>query len=211
MLYTVKPVLREYCYERPPVLKDQIFLSECSNFSVIEPVTKDHLSRETIFVWPMGWSFKTGSTVHPSIIEVIVDFYTPAYFKPLSISTPWELHFCVSPIYSAYLHVYLPHFKYSVLCNYTNLYWHDIYLIFLTIIWLFQGSLSHKINYKGQFHKKKYLQPNSDLIKVWKMQWLPRWLVNLFKNIYRLKNFPETGPFSLELDLIIIMINMQFV
>ncbi len=33
------------------------------HLSLNEPVTKDHLSWETIFLWPMGWSFKTGSTV----------------------------------------------------------------------------------------------------------------------------------------------------
>ncbi len=32
--------------------------------SVYEPVTKDHLSWETIFLWSMGWSFKTGSIVY---------------------------------------------------------------------------------------------------------------------------------------------------
>ncbi len=62
---TVKPVLRDHCQSpmRSPVLKDQIFLAEGSTFNVIEPVTKDHLSWETTFVWPMRWSFKIGSTV----------------------------------------------------------------------------------------------------------------------------------------------------
>ena len=32
-------------------------------FNVIIPVTKDHLSWETIFEWPMRWAFRTGSTV----------------------------------------------------------------------------------------------------------------------------------------------------
>ena len=32
-------------------------------FSVYEPVIKDPLSWETIFLWPLGWSFNTGSTV----------------------------------------------------------------------------------------------------------------------------------------------------
>ncbi len=41
---TVKPVLRDHCHERPPVLKDQIFLADRLNFIVIKPVTKDHLS-----------------------------------------------------------------------------------------------------------------------------------------------------------------------
>ncbi len=31
--------------------------------TVNEPVAKDHLASETIFLWPMRWSFKTGSTV----------------------------------------------------------------------------------------------------------------------------------------------------
>ncbi len=33
------------------------------HFNVIKPVTKDHLACETTFLWPKGWSFKTGSTV----------------------------------------------------------------------------------------------------------------------------------------------------
>ncbi len=41
---TVKPVLRDHCNERPPVLKDHIVLAEGPTLSVIEPVTKDHLS-----------------------------------------------------------------------------------------------------------------------------------------------------------------------
>ncbi len=38
---TVKPVLRDYCHERPLVLKDHIFLAEGLHFSVVEPVTKE--------------------------------------------------------------------------------------------------------------------------------------------------------------------------
>ncbi len=38
-----------------------------NNFNITEkPVTRDHLSWQTTFLWPMGWSFKTGSTVLPS-------------------------------------------------------------------------------------------------------------------------------------------------
>ncbi len=33
------------------------------HFNATEPVTKDHVSREATFVCPLGWSFKTGSTV----------------------------------------------------------------------------------------------------------------------------------------------------
>ncbi len=33
------------------------------HFNITEPVTRDHLSWQTTFLWPMGWSFKTGSTV----------------------------------------------------------------------------------------------------------------------------------------------------
>ncbi len=39
------------------------FYQKLLHSSVYELVTKDHLSWETIFLWPMGWSFKTGSTV----------------------------------------------------------------------------------------------------------------------------------------------------
>ncbi len=43
------------------------FLQKVLHSSVYEPVTKDHLSWETIFLWPMVWSFKTGSTVLPCL------------------------------------------------------------------------------------------------------------------------------------------------
>ena len=33
------------------------------HFNATEPVTKDHLSWQTTFLWPLGWSCKTGSTV----------------------------------------------------------------------------------------------------------------------------------------------------
>ncbi len=33
------------------------------NIPVTEPVARDHLSWQTRFLWPMGWSFKSGSTV----------------------------------------------------------------------------------------------------------------------------------------------------
>ncbi len=52
-----------------------------------EPATKDHLSSETTFVWPMAWSFKTVSTVlvtasdtnrHTKDNRKLVLFYTIA-------------------------------------------------------------------------------------------------------------------------------------
>ncbi len=36
---TVKPVLRDYCQERLPVLKDHILLAESLHFNATEPVT----------------------------------------------------------------------------------------------------------------------------------------------------------------------------
>ncbi len=47
------------CLEGPPVLHRRFYI-----FSVNYPVTKDHLSWETTFLWPVRWSFKTGSTVY---------------------------------------------------------------------------------------------------------------------------------------------------
>ncbi len=41
---TVKPIMRDHCHERPPVLKDHQFLTESPTFQLYEPVTKDHLS-----------------------------------------------------------------------------------------------------------------------------------------------------------------------
>ncbi len=44
MTATQQTVFRGHCHERPPVLKDHIFLSEGPTLGVIEPVTKDYLS-----------------------------------------------------------------------------------------------------------------------------------------------------------------------
>ena len=33
-------------------------------FKMTEPVTRDHLSWKTTFLWPAGWSFKTGTTAY---------------------------------------------------------------------------------------------------------------------------------------------------
>ncbi len=59
----VKYVWRDHCHERPPVLKDHILLAGLTFQCNSETVTKDHLSWETIFLWPIGRSFKRGSTV----------------------------------------------------------------------------------------------------------------------------------------------------
>ncbi len=56
-----KPVLRDHCHERPPVLKNHYFWQKLRHFNVNEPLTS--MTRETIFLWPMEWSSKTGSTV----------------------------------------------------------------------------------------------------------------------------------------------------
>ncbi len=57
---TVQSVLRDHCHERPPVLKDLIFLAEGPTFQCNWTCHKEHLSSESTFVWPMGWSFKSG-------------------------------------------------------------------------------------------------------------------------------------------------------
>ncbi len=59
----------ETCLERPLPCKTTclegplLFGIKSYILIIMEPVTKDHLSWETIFLWPLGWSFKTGSTV----------------------------------------------------------------------------------------------------------------------------------------------------
>ncbi len=60
---TVKPVLRDHCHEKPPVLTDHTFLAGL-HFNIIEPVTRDHLSWQTTFLCLIGRPFKTGSTVY---------------------------------------------------------------------------------------------------------------------------------------------------
>ncbi len=48
--YTVKPVLRDHCHERPPVLTDHIFM------------------------WSIEWPFKIGSTVHCLVFSRMHEF-----------------------------------------------------------------------------------------------------------------------------------------
>ena len=85
---TVKPVLKDYCHERQKcvVFQDHTFLAEGPIFQYKEPVTRDHLSRQTTFLWPMGWSFKTSSTVpdakccsmklvNASILHILLKMY----------------------------------------------------------------------------------------------------------------------------------------
>ncbi len=56
----MKPILRDHCHERPPVLKDHTLLAEGPTYLYNwtshqrRPVLTDH-----IFLWPMGWSIKT--------------------------------------------------------------------------------------------------------------------------------------------------------
>ncbi len=45
--YTVKSVLRDHCHERPPVLKDQIFLVDCPTFQW-------QCHKRSPVLWPMG-------------------------------------------------------------------------------------------------------------------------------------------------------------
>ncbi len=59
---TVKPVLRDKPSETISLERPDI-PGRFSIFNIIEPVTRGKLSCKTIFSWPMGWSFKTGSTV----------------------------------------------------------------------------------------------------------------------------------------------------
>ncbi len=48
---TVKPVLRDHCRERPPVLKDHISCRKVLHFNVIEPVTWGELPRSHPNIW----------------------------------------------------------------------------------------------------------------------------------------------------------------
>ncbi len=54
-VYTVKPVLRDHCHERPPVLKNHILAEGCAFQckSTCYQRPRD-LSSETIFLWTMG-------------------------------------------------------------------------------------------------------------------------------------------------------------
>ncbi len=66
---TVKPVLMDHCHDRPYVLKGpHIPWQKVTHVSATEYATKDRLPRETVFLWPMSWSFKTSSTVSTIVI-----------------------------------------------------------------------------------------------------------------------------------------------
>ncbi len=41
--YTVKPILRDHCHERPRLEKPHIFWQKHLHFNITEPVTRDHL------------------------------------------------------------------------------------------------------------------------------------------------------------------------
>ena len=47
--YTVKPILKDHCHERPPIMKDQIFLAEGQTFPCDwtclqrPPILRDHI------------------------------------------------------------------------------------------------------------------------------------------------------------------------
>ena len=61
----MKPVLGVHCLERPTVLTDHVFSAGPVFQYNWTSVTRDHLSWQTTFLWTMGWSFNTGSTVLP--------------------------------------------------------------------------------------------------------------------------------------------------
>ncbi len=45
------------------------------HFNITEPVTRDHLSSQTTFFWPMGRSFKTGYTVYCKSLCISIYLY----------------------------------------------------------------------------------------------------------------------------------------
>ncbi len=57
--HTANPVLRDHLFWRTTH-----FQQKDLNINITEPVTEtDHMTWQTTFLWPMGWSFKIGSTV----------------------------------------------------------------------------------------------------------------------------------------------------
>ncbi len=59
-MFTVKPLLRDDCLERLPVLKDHTVKAEGS-YRSFRPANRDHLPPEMTFLGPLGQPFKTGS------------------------------------------------------------------------------------------------------------------------------------------------------
>ncbi len=70
----------ETCLERPMLpetcLEGSHPWQKIIHFSVIEPVTKDHLSWESTFLQPTRWSYKMGSTVIGSVTKDCLSWKT---------------------------------------------------------------------------------------------------------------------------------------
>ncbi len=88
-----KPVLRDHCHQRPPVLRDHKVLAENLTFQwnwTCHGLPKDHLSWKTIFLWPIGWSFKTEvSTVQNVSPKAKARASSPASTS-IAPSGPWR-------------------------------------------------------------------------------------------------------------------------
>ncbi len=65
----VEPVFRDHCHERPPGLKYHTFLAEGPTFQYNWTCHQRPPVLSGPILWPMGWSFKTGSTV-PAILRL---------------------------------------------------------------------------------------------------------------------------------------------
>ncbi len=76
--HTVKPILRDHLsWKTRSIFLTQDPIFQCNWTGHQRPP----VLRETIFAWPMGWSFKTGSTVPLTNLHVQLpeQFITPNY------------------------------------------------------------------------------------------------------------------------------------
>ncbi len=91
----VTPILRDHWLKRSPVLKDhQVWGIHCKWTCHQRPPVV-----ETIFLWPMGWSFKSGSTVLLSLKTITLHFTSFNHgwlngwlgYQKLSLCTGWHV------------------------------------------------------------------------------------------------------------------------
>ncbi len=75
------------CLEGPPILRR----TWSYIFSVNEPVTKDHLSWETTYLWPMGWSFKQVLLYFYMCVNVWVYFQVRTN-KTYTVTSGWSCY-----------------------------------------------------------------------------------------------------------------------
>ena len=98
------------------------------HFSVTEPhaVTKGHMSWKSTFLWPMGWSFKTGSTIS----KYLQDYYQQIctyndYYQQIVLTMTTISKYVLNNDYYQQICTYNDY--YQQICTYND-YYQQIYV-----------------------------------------------------------------------------------